>query len=205
MWAAGLALAGSVVAYWRVARPGFIRLTSAVVAALGVLAAWAGGGWWGLIGAGVAVTAFFLRVGWPAVTLLGGASLALLVAARTGGQEWVSVLVGAASLGGISGEMLLGHWFLVDPKLPRLPLRRLAYAGIVGASAETIRVALLRSDSMIASPALLAMVAAVGVVLMVAVVFSLRVRSYTGVMAATGLSYLATITALAVAIISRPA
>jgi hypothetical protein len=39
---------------------------------------------------------------------------------------------------------------------------------------------------------------------MVGVLFSLRVKSYTGVMAATGLSYLATITALAVAIISRP-
>jgi hypothetical protein len=100
--------------------------------------------------------------------------------------------------------MLLGHWFLVDPKLPRWPLRRLAYFGIAGIAAEGVRVALLQDGSLIAPPLVLALLAAFGVVLMVGVLFSLRVKSYTGVMAATGLSYLATITALAVAIISRP-
>jgi hypothetical protein len=100
--------------------------------------------------------------------------------------------------------MLLGHWFLVDPKLPRWPLRRLAYFGIGGIAAEGMRVALLSNGSLIAAPIVLTVLAALGLVLMVGVLFSLRVKSYTGVMAATGLSYLATITALAVAIISRP-
>jgi hypothetical protein len=39
--------------------------------------------------------------------------------------------------------------------------------------------------------------------LMVGVWFSLRVPSYTGVMAATGLSYLATLTALGAVVIGR--
>jgi hypothetical protein len=67
-----------------------------------------------------------------------------------------------------------------------------------------VRVALLSNGSLIAAPIVLTVLAALGLVLMVGVLFSLRVKSYTGVMAATGLSYLATITALAVAIISRP-
>jgi hypothetical protein len=100
--------------------------------------------------------------------------------------------------------MVLGHWFLVDPKLPRWPLRRLAYFGIAGIAAEGVRVALLPNGSLIVTPLVLTLLAALGLLLMVGVLYSLRVRSYTGVMAATGLSYLATITALAVAIISRP-
>jgi hypothetical protein len=58
-------------------------------------------------------------------------------------------------------------------------------------------------DSSVISPAVLIGLGATTVALMVGVWFSLRVPSYTGVMAATGLSYLATLTALGAVVIGR--
>jgi hypothetical protein len=149
---------------------------------------------------GLALAAAVTRWGAPLA-----ASAALWIVAAANAVGWPSALIGVASLGGISSEMLLGHWFLVDPKLPRWPLLRLAYFGIAGIAAEGLRVLLLEDEFLIAAPVILGLLAGLGTLLMVGVVLSLRVRSYTGVMAATGFSYLATITALAVAIISRPA
>ena len=198
-WAGGLGLGAAVVSFWKVARPAFLRLAAGLAAALGLGAALLGSGPFAWVGTGLALTAAVARAGVPLA-----AASAFWIVAGANAVGLPSALIGAASLGGISSEMLLGHWFLVDPKLPRWPLRRLAYFGIAGIAAEGVRVALLPNESLIASPLVLAMLAVLGLLLMVGVVLSLRVRSYTGVMAATGLSYLATLTALAVAIISRP-
>ncbi|HJQ94608.1 MAG TPA: hypothetical protein VJ935_02730, partial [Acidimicrobiia bacterium] len=183
-----------------VARPAFIRLAAGLAAALGLGAALLGSGTFAWVGVGLALSSAIARVGAPLAV-----AAAFWIVAGANALGWPSALIGAASLGGISSEMLLGHWFLVDPKLPRWPLRRLAYFGIAGIAAEGVRVAVLPNDGLIATPLVLALLAALTLLLMIGVVLSLRVRSYTGVMAATGLSYLATITALAVAIISRPA
>jgi hypothetical protein len=199
LWAGGLGLGAAVVSFWKVARPAFVRLAAGLAAGLGLGAALLGSGTFAWVGVGLALSSAIARVGAPLAV-----ASAFWIVAGANALGWPSALIGAASLGGISSEMLLGHWFLVDPKLPRWPLRRLAYFGIAGIAAEGVRVALLQDGSLIAPPLVLALLAAFGVVLMVGVLFSLRVKSYTGVMAATGLSYLATITALAVAIISRP-
>jgi hypothetical protein len=199
IWAGGLALGSAIVSLWKVARPTFVRLAAGIAAALGLGGALAGTGTLAWVGLGLALAAAVTRWGAP---LAAAAALWIVAAAIAVG--WPSALIGVASLGGITSEMLLGHWFLVDPKLPRWPLRRLAYFGIAGIAAEGLRVALLPKEPLIASPLVLVLLALLGLLLMVGVVLSLRVRSYTGVMAATGLSYLATITALAVAIISRP-
>lgn len=192
-------MGAAVVSFWKVARPAFLRLAAGLAAALGLGAALLGSGPFAWVGTGLALSAAIARVGAPLA-----AASAFWIVAGANAVGWPSALIGAASLGGISSEMLLGHWFLVDPKLPRWPLQRLAYFGIAGIAAEGVRVALLPNESLIASPLVLATLAVLGLLLMVGVVLSLRVRSYTGVMAATGLSYLATLTALAVAIISRP-
>ncbi len=200
MWATGLAAGGSVVALWNVARPGYLRLVSWIVALLGLLAALAGSSRWAWLGAALAVVAGFWRS--TAVWALAFAAVAFFIAGSEAG--WLSAAVGAASLGAITSEMVLGHWFLVDPKLPRWPLRRLAIAGVVGALLEGAFALSRRNDLLLVSPWLLASLAVFTAGLMVAVFFALRVKSYTGVMAATGLSYLATLVALAVAIIARP-
>lgn len=202
IWGAGLAAGAAVVAIWNVARRGYYRLAGAVVAGFGLLALLAGAGWWSLVAAVLAVAAAAWPVRALAASLLGLAALGLLLAASKIG--WLSATVGAASLGAITSEMLLGHWFLVDPKLPRWPLRRLALAGVIGALAEGVVVLLGGDQELLTSEWVLAALAGFAAFLMVAVTFSLRVKSYTGVMAATGLSYLATLLALAVAIIARP-
>jgi hypothetical protein len=202
MWAAGLAAALSLVASWKVARPGFILLGTAVTAMIGFLAALAGAGWWAAVAALISLLAIYLKISRWAALPLAGASLLWLDAAYPE-LSWVIVISGAIALGGITAEMLLGHWYLVDPKLPRRSLKILAAIGAVGIAVDTVLVQVYSVDSSVISPAVLIGLGATTVVLMVGVWFSLRVPSYTGVMAATGLSYLATLTALGAVVIGR--
>ena len=202
MWAAGLAAALALVASWKVARSGFILLGTAVTATIGLLAAPAGAGWWAAVAAFTSLLAIYLKVSRWAAMPLAGASLLWLDAASPE-FSWVVVISGAIALGGISAEMLLGHWYLVDPKLPRRSLKILAAIGAFGIAVDTVVVQVYSVDSSVVSPAVLIGLGATTVVLMVGVWFSLRVPSYTGVMAATGLSYLATLTALGAVVIGR--
>jgi len=202
MWAAGLAAGVALVTFWKVARPGFILLGAGVAALIGFLAALAGSGWWGAVAGFMSLLAIYLRVSRWAALPLAGAALLWLEAAYPA-WSWLVLVSGAIALGGITSEMLLGHWYLVDPKLPRWPLKILAGAGAVGIALDTVLVQILTVDSSVISPAVLMGLGVTSVILMVGVWFSLRVRSYTGVMAATGLSYLATLTALGAVVIGR--
>jgi len=202
MWAAGLAAGVALVASWRVARPGFILLGTGVAAAIGFLAAVAGSGWWAAVAGAISLSAVYLRFGrWAAMPLVGAALLWLDAAYPA--WSWLVVISGAIALGGITSEMLLGHWYLVDPKLPRRSLKILAGVGAGGIAFDTGLVQTLTIDSSVVPPVVLVGLGVTSVILMVGVWFSLRVRSYTGVMAATGLSYLATLTALGAVVIGR--
>ena len=202
MWAAGLAAALALVASWKVARPGFILLGTAVTAMIGFLGALAGAGGWAAVAALISLLAIYLKISRWAAMPLAGASLLWLDAANPE-LSWIIVISGAIALGGITAEMLLGHWYLVDPKLPRRSLKILAAIGAVGIAVDTVLIQVYSVDSSVISPAVLIGLGATTVVLMVGVWFSLRVPSYTGVMAATGLSYLATLTALGAVVIGR--
>ncbi|MCX7621766.1 MAG: hypothetical protein N2037_13090, partial [Acidimicrobiales bacterium] len=60
----------------------------------------------------------------PAVGSIGVIASAL----AAGGPGWLTVarfLVGAAFLGAVTDAMLLGHWYLVQPGLPRAPILEL--------------------------------------------------------------------------------
>jgi hypothetical protein len=202
MWAAGVAGGVGLVASWKVARPGFVLLGVGVAAAIGFLAALAGAGWPAALAGVISLLGIYLRISRWAALPLAGASLFWLEAARPD-WSWLVLVSGAIALGGITTEMLLGHWYLVDPKLPRRPLKILAGAGVVGIAADTVLVQVLAVDTSVISPAVLIGLGATSVILMVGVWFTLRVKSYTGVMAATGLSYLATLTSLGAVVIGR--
>ena len=202
MWAAGLSAAVAMVATWKVARPGFILLGTSVAAGIGTLAAPAGAGWWAAVAALISLLAIYLRISRWAAMPLAGSALLWLDAAHLPWSWWI-VISGAVALGGVTSEMLLGHWYLVDPKLPRRSLKILAAIGAVGIAVDTVLIQVYSVDSSVISPAVLIGLGATTVVLMVGVWFSLRVPSYTGVMAATGLSYLATLTALGAVVIGR--
>ncbi len=109
----------------------------------------------------------------------------------------VLAVTGAVALGGTTCEMLLGHWYLVDPQLPRWALRRLDAAGIAGLSLDTVLIVAFGGLAVGGFlPITFIGLAVLGILMMVGVWFSLKEKGYEGVMAATGLSYLSVLTAL---------
>lgn len=204
MWAGGIAAASAFVARWKVVGAGFLWTAGGAALLAGSVAA-AGGGW-GLVAVVALVGGLALaRRHMPAAALFGASAVAFLVHGLTGvSANPLLVVTGAIALGGTTTEMLLGHWFLVDPKLPRWALRRLDGAGIAGLVADTAAVVALGglAGGGVLRWAYLAL-AFMSVLMMVGVWFSLKEKGYEGVMAATGLSYLSVLTALGAVAMGR--
>jgi hypothetical protein len=126
----------------------------------------------------------------------------------------VRTIVGAAFLGAVSDAMLLGHWYLVQPGLARGPLLELVrWVGIVWPFEVA---ALLWPTGMLSALAgsiddgydgLLSwfwVACAVTTIVLVGVTrAALRERQYSAVMAATGLLYLAILTAFGTDLVAR--
>ena len=142
-----------------------------------------------------------------------------LVAAAldAGGNTWVALartLVGAAFIGAISDAMLLGHWYLTQPGLPRRLLNEL-----VGALAwlwplevavmllPTGMIAVLNGTVDDGWGGMLGWMwlacAITTIVLIFVTKAALRERYYSAVMAATGLLYLAILTGFGMDIVPR--
>ena len=147
------------------------------------------------------------------------AAVAGLVAASidAGGNVAVSVLrtfAGAAFLGAVTDAMLLGHWYLVQPGLPRRHLNELVSA--LGYTWPIEIIALLLPTGMVSvlsgsvddgwngTLGWFWLACAVTTVALVAVTkAALRERYYSAVMAATGLLYLAILTAFGTDLVAR--
>lgn len=204
VWAAGVALAGAVVTVWSIVGPGFTWLAAATAFLVGVWPAFTGD-------VVVMIAALATIVGGLAVKpsrSVAGVALAVAavlfvgVATDLGGP--VLAVTATLALGGVTGEMLLGHWYLVDPTMPRLVLRVLAVAGIAGILLDSLMVlAVIGPPPGGFSSVVFWVLAATTLGLMVAVVGALRHPAYSGVMAATGLSYLAVLTGVATVFIGR--
>jgi hypothetical protein len=156
----------------------------------------------------------------PALDLVAPAlgAIGLLAAAVFAGGPYplaaVRLLVGAAFLGAVSDAMLLGHWYLVQPGLRRDPLRQLVIANALLWPIEVI--AFLWPTGMIqvfsgtiddGYGGLLAWVWLVSAVTTIGLIgvtwLALRERYYSAVMAATGLLYLAILTAFGTDLVAR--
>ncbi len=94
------------------------------------------------------------HAGWPRrwVPIAGAvAGLAALVALALGGGTRapglfaVQLVVAAIALGAVNAAMLLGHWYLVTPRLSPAPLRRMMWihGGALGVQAAAFGLALL--------------------------------------------------------------
>jgi hypothetical protein len=134
-----------------------------------------------------------------------------------GGNPAVAVLrtlAGAAFLGSITDAMLLGHWYLVQPGLPRRLLNELVDAVAWVWPIEVL--ALLLPTGMISVWTgavddgwggtlgwFWAACAVATLVLVLVTKAALREREYSAVMAATGLLYLAILTAFGTDLIGR--
>ena len=194
-WGGGLLIVSGVVAIARIPGPGFTWVTVSVAALIGLAGVLGDGAWWaraGLLGALLALLWARNRP-FSGVLQIAGALCFLVQAAGIGGA--LPAISAGIALGGVTGEMLLGHWYLVDPRLPRSVLRALAIAGIIGLAFDTAVVGgagLPDGGAVLAYWALVT----VSVLLMVGVIAAIRYPAYSGVMAATGLSYLAVLTTL---------
>lgn len=202
-WASGLSLAAGIVSSMRVVGVGFTWLAAGVAGLVGLAGALADGALWARIGfvALILGVVSARRQMLSGVFLLGAGLAFLLEAAMLGG--WLPGLTAAMALGGVTGEMMLGHWYLIDPRLPRWSLRALAIGGIVGLAVDGLLLA--STGELPGGGATVAfwLLLATSIVLMAAVIGALRYPAYSGVMAATGLSYLAVLTSLGAVFLGR--
>ncbi|MFV1962631.1 MAG: hypothetical protein ACC658_12480, partial [Acidimicrobiia bacterium] len=142
-WAAGLALVVGFVSLAQVVGPGFNWLTAGTAGFISLAGTLADGAWWARLGATALVVGLIWARNRPfagVMFLLAGVGY-LIEASLLGG--WLLAATASLSLGGVTGEMLLGHWYLIDPRLPRWTLRALAAAGIFGLATDALGLALL--------------------------------------------------------------
>ena len=142
-----------------------------------------------------------------------------LVAAAVdaGGDTTVAILrtlVGAAFIGAISDAMLLGHWYLVQPGLPRKLLNEIVTAvawlwplELIVMLLPTGMIAVFTGEVDDGWGGMLGWMWAACAVTTIVLVFvtkaALRERYYSAVMAATGLLYLAILTGFGMDIVAR--
>ncbi|MFM9136740.1 MAG: hypothetical protein ACKOQZ_01075, partial [Actinomycetota bacterium] len=124
------------------------------------------------------------------------------------------ILVGTAFLGAVSDAMLLGHWYLVQPGMPRKLLNELTTAVIWTWPLEVAVLLLPTGMVSVLNGTIddgwdgvlgwfwLASAVVTGV-LAFTTRAALREKSYSAVMAATGLMYLAILTAFCTDIVAR--
>jgi hypothetical protein len=135
----------------------------------------------------------------------------------TGDPWWLAtlrLLVGAAFLGAVTDAMLLGHWYLVQPGMARAPLLELIrWVGILWVPEVLVMlipvgmVSVLNGTIDDAYGGLLGWFWLACVVttggLVIVTRLALRERAYSAVMAATGLLYLAILTAFGMDLVAR--
>lgn len=151
--------------------------------------------------------------------LIGAVGLVFAAVASTGGDATVTVailrtLVGAAFLGAVTDAMLLGHWYLVQPGLPRRLLNEIVTA-LGWVWPFQIAVMLLPPGMLSVFTGSIddgwggvlgwmwAACALTTIVLVFVTQAALREREYSAVMAATGLLYLAILTAFGTDLVAR--
>lgn len=149
----------------------------------------------------------------PIIGMVGVIAAAL----SAGGPAWLAIgrfVIGAAFLGAVSDAMLLGHWYLVQPGLSREPISELVrWSGFTWLPEVVL---LLIPTGMVSvwsgaiddgwggmlgwfwGASAITTIALVGVT-----VAALREKQYSAVMAATGLLYLAILTAFGTDLVAR--
>lgn len=149
---------------WREVKRGFFKLTSAIVLIVALTAWWSAAagavegddaGAWSVrlalatvIAMGASTLLLFAKrdAAGRAVGLLSLplASAVLLAMAATGRQSIVlglfQLAAGAAFLGSVTVGLLLGHWYLTDRGLPRIPINRATTLMLVALGVEAVAV-----------------------------------------------------------------
>ena len=201
-----MAAVSAVVARWQVVGPGFGWLSGSTTLLFGGVGWLAGGGWTAGVATAATGAGIVLARRPPAAVAAYAVAAFFYLGSAIPDGGLIASLTGAVALGGVTGEMILGHWYLIDPTLPRWALKRLAIAGAVGIGADAVVLLLdpgfsFQDETVIAWA--FVVLALASLALMVAVRLALNEPSYPGVMAATGLSYLASLTTIGAAVAGR--
>ena len=203
MWAAGMAGSTAVVIRWKIVGPGFLWVSVGSTILVGIAAAFAGV--WGVVAVVLlGLTMLLAKMPSGAALLLVAATVAFSALSISSARP-ILLVSGALALGGVTVEMLLGHWYLVDPRLPRWALKKLDQAGIAGLVADVVLVGAfggLTTGNVVLTSAF-GLLSAGSILLMVGVWYSIKEEGYDGIMAATGLSYLAVLTSLGAVALGR--
>ena len=149
----------------------------------------------------------------PAIGMVG----VVVAAFAAGGPGWLAVarfVTGTIFLGAVSDAMLLGHWYLVQPGLSRQPISELVrwtgiswFPEVALLLIPTGMISVLNGTIDDGWDGLLGwfwLASAVTTIALVGVtVAALREKQYSAVMAATGLLYLAILTAFGTDLVAR--
>ena len=167
--------------------------------------------------AGIAFATFAKRDSRTDLVAVGVGAVGLIgsVVANGGGVvDLLRVIVGAAFLGAVTDLMLLGHWYLVQPGMTRKLLTELTNAVLVIWPLEVLVMILPTGMISILNGSIddgwngilgyfwLGCATLTGVLAFLTRA-ALKERSYSAVMAATGLSYLAILTAFGTDLVAR--
>ncbi len=206
MWAAGVAGVAVPIALWKIAGRGFHALVAGVAGLLSLGALALGSDELVLIGVAALVlgAALARRPVVVAVLFTSAAIVFLITAASAGG--WLLAITGGLALGGVTDGMILGHWYLVKPRMPRWALQRVNLVGLTGLLVDAALVLIgggLGSGSSTVVVWAFAGLSLLSLLLLVGVGLALRERGYSAVMAATGLFYLAELTTLGAVVTGR--
>jgi hypothetical protein len=149
----------------------------------------------------------------PVIGLVGLVA-AGIAAGDPAGLSVARVVIGAAFLGSITDAMLLGHWYLVQPGMPRGPLLELVrWVGFIWPFEVAVLLWPTGMGSVITGAIddgyngilgwMWIACAVMTIVLVVVTRAALKERQYSAVMAATGLLYLAILTAFGTDLVAR--
>ena len=114
------------------------------------------------------------------------------------GENLITTFLPVTLVSGIFSLMMIGHWFLVDPTITRIGMKNIARSSmlIAGLLCLTITTGLISLEITTLYKNIIVGLYISSFILSLGSLKSLNERSYTGVMAATGLSYLSLLVSL---------
>ncbi|MDE3113503.1 MAG: hypothetical protein KGK34_11250 [Chloroflexota bacterium] len=149
------------------------------------------------------------------VTLVvGGGALVAAAVARPGDPQYdvfalAALPLGAIALGGVDGAMLLGHWYLVTPKLSPLPLQRASLIVVAAIVLQGVVVAVTVARGELIGALNTSLAVAIGIRVGVGILMTLALviagwwTARMNTQSSTGLLYVALGTALAGEVAAR--
>jgi len=203
-WTAGTALASAGLGWGQVGGSGIrgllVFVTAVGLAAMGLT----GAALPAAIGA-VGLVVVLVAIRRPRVGAMGWLITGFAALPEAIDPGWLMGTGTVVLLGSITAGLCLGHWFLVDPHLPRRPMRLLAGGALLGLAVTALATYLGPTSP----PAIgdiaytIAVVSGIITAVVLALIFwSLAVPTYKGVQSATGLFYVSTMSVSAFVIVT---